>query len=137
MAGNPFQKIVVAFDGSPDAIKAVRMASSMAKEYGAKLKILHIYSVPIYTYAAPAPMPQVDVNAIEESAKEKARGILEGGLRIAKETGAVAETELLEAPSVVQAVVEFAEKEKCDLIVRQGNSDPNLLAHTTGTCSNV
>lgn len=89
----------------------------MAKEYGAKLKILHVYSVPIYTYAAPAPMPQVDVNAIEESAKEKARGTLEGGMRIAQESGAKAEAELIEAASVVQAVVEFAESEKCDLIV--------------------
>lgn len=117
MAKTGFKKILVAFDGSQDAVKAVKMGSSMAREYGAALTILHVYSVPVYTYAAPAPMPQVDIGAVEDSAKEKANRVLEDGKQVAEAEGVKATGELLEAASVVQAVVEFAAKENFDLVV--------------------
>lgn len=117
MAGNPFERIVVAFDGSQDATKAVKTACSMAKEYGADLEIVHIYSIPIFTYASPAPTPQVDARILEGSAREAASRILEGAKRLAEESGVAAHYELLQAGSVVQAIVEFAANEKCDLIV--------------------
>ena len=117
MTANPFGRIVVAFDGSPDSVKAVRMACSMAKEYGADLKVVHVYSAPLFTYATPAPTPQVDARLLEESAREVASRILEGARRLTRDLGVEAQSELLEAGSVVQAIVEFAASEKCDLIV--------------------
>jgi len=117
MAPNPFSRIVVAFDGSPDSIKAVKTACSMAKEYGADLKVIHVYSAPLFTYATPAPTPQVDARLLEESARQAASKVLEEAKRLTKESGMEARSELLEAGSVVQAIVEYAANEKCDLIV--------------------
>jgi nucleotide-binding universal stress UspA family protein len=136
MAKTGFRKILVAFDGSQDAVKAVRMASSIAREYGAALTILHVYSVPVYTYAAPAPMPQVDVGPVEESAKEKASKVLEGGVKVAGEEGVTATGELLEAASVVQAVVEFAAKESFNLIVMGTRGMTGFRKLVLGSVSN-
>jgi nucleotide-binding universal stress UspA family protein len=117
MAGNPFRRIIVAFDGSADSVKAVRTACSMAKEYGADLRIIHVYSIPAFTYATPAPIPQIDASVLEESAKDVATKVLERAKGLAEEADVKAQCELLESGSVVQAIVEFAENEKCDLIV--------------------
>jgi nucleotide-binding universal stress UspA family protein len=117
MTGNPFARIAVAFDGSPDSVKAVKLACTMAKEYDSVLKVVHVYSIPIFTYATPAPTPQVDARLMAESAREAASRVMEGARRLIEEFGLKAQYELLEAGSVVQAIVEFAANEKCDLIV--------------------
>lgn len=117
MTGNPFTKIAVAFDGSPDSAKAVGMACSMAKEHGSALVVVHVFSIPAFTYATPAPAPQIDARLLEDSAKETGSKILQDAKRIIGDSGVEARFELLQASSVVEAIVEFAANEKCDLIV--------------------
>lgn len=136
MTETGFRKILVAFDGSQDSVKAVRVGSSIARKYGAALTILHVYSVPVYTYAAPAPMPQVDIGAVEDSAKEKAKRVLEGGKQVAEEEGVKAIGELLEAASVVQTVVDFAAKENFDLIVMGTRGMTGFRKLVMGSVSN-
>jgi nucleotide-binding universal stress UspA family protein len=112
-----FGKILVAFDGSPDSLKAVKRASALTTEFGASLTIVHVYSIPSFAYGGPGPMPLVDFKALEDSAKAKAREILNKGKEVCSQEGVQAKAELLEATSVVQAIVELAAKENVDLIV--------------------
>jgi len=117
MSKDGFGKIVVAFDGSPDSLKAVKRASALAKEFGATITIVHAYTLPALGYGGPGPMPLVDFKSIEDSARSKARETLEKGKTICEQEGVSAKVELLQATSIVQAIVEFAAKENADLIV--------------------
>jgi nucleotide-binding universal stress UspA family protein len=112
-----FSKILVAFDGSEDSVKAARLACSLAKKYGSKVTVAHVYSFAVFAYGGATPMPMPDVQPLEEAAKTKGLSILNRGLAIARDCGADAEGELIEAPSIVQALVEYAAKEKVGLIV--------------------
>jgi nucleotide-binding universal stress UspA family protein len=117
MAEAGFRKILVAFDGSQDSVKATRLACSIASKYGSEIIVAHVYSFAVFAYGGATPMPMPDVQPLEEAAKSKGLAILNKGLEIAREGCASAKGELIEAPSIVQAIVEYAEKEKVDLIV--------------------
>jgi nucleotide-binding universal stress UspA family protein len=117
LSKNGFAKILVAFDGSPDSLKAVKRASALAKEFGASVTLVHVYSIPSFAYGGPGPMPLVDFKSLEDSARSKARETLDKGKEICAQEGVQAKAELLEATSIVQAVIEFALKENVDLIV--------------------
>lgn len=112
-----FQNILVAFDGSEDSVKATRIACSISRAFGSRLVIVHIYSFAIYAYGGATPMPLPDVQPLEDVAKSKGKSVLNRGIEVAKEEGVDAVGELIEAPSTVQALVEYAAKEKADLIV--------------------
>jgi len=62
-------------------------------------------------------MPLVDFKALEDSARAKARETLNKGKEVCTQEGVQAKVELLEATSIVQAIVELAAKENVDLIV--------------------
>ena len=112
-----FKKILVAYEGSPDSAKAIKAAAAVAKMFGASVRVLHVYSVPLYTYVGPSGMPPIDANILEDAARSKARSTIESGVDMARKEGLKAQGELLEGGSVVQAIVEFAQGEKVDLIV--------------------
>jgi nucleotide-binding universal stress UspA family protein len=76
-----------------------------------------VYSFAVFAYGGATPMPVPDVQPLEEAAKTRGLSILNKGLAIARECGAEAEGELIEAPSIVQALVEYSAKEHVDLIV--------------------
>lgn len=109
--------MMVAFDGSPDSVNAAKRATALAKEFGASLKVVHAYSIPALAYGGAGPMPVVDVKSLEESARAKAQQVLEEGRAICEEKGVTPKTEIIEASSTVQALVECASKEDIDLIV--------------------
>jgi len=117
MAQQGFRKILVAFDGSEDSVKASRLACSLALKYGSEVLIAHVYSFALFAYGGATPMPMPDVRPLEDAAKEKGLAVLNRGLEIAKKNGVNPRGELIEAPSIVQALVEFAAKEGVDLIV--------------------
>ena len=115
--GLGFGKIMVAFDTSKDSVKAVDFGCSLAEKYGSTLVIVHVYSTAFPTYSGVAQMPALDIEGIAELSRERARGILADGIELAEAHGVKAEGELLEASSTVQALIEFAESEKVDLII--------------------
>jgi nucleotide-binding universal stress UspA family protein len=117
--GPNFGKIIVAFDGSKDSVKAVDFGCSLAEKYGSTLIIAHVYSpsLPPYSGAVSMPIPEAEFEGIEELSKERARGVLLDGIKHAEAHGVRAKGELLEASSTVQAIVEFATSEKADLII--------------------
>jgi len=112
-----FGKIIVAFDGSKDSIKAVKLACSLGSEYKSEVAVVHVYSSPAVGFSAASGMPIPDYRDLEEARKDTAKGVLSKGLQLASEEGIKAKGELIEAPSVVEALVEFATNEKADLIV--------------------
>ncbi len=115
--GGKFGRIVVAFDGSKDSIKAVKLAGSLASQYNSEVTVVHVFSSPSVGFSAASGMPIADYPAIEEAKKAAAEEVLAKGLQLATEEGIKAKGELIEAPSVVEALVEFAAKERASLIV--------------------
>lgn len=93
------------------------MACALARKFESHLIVAHVYSFEVFAYAGATPVPMPDLQPIEQAAKSKGKSILERGLEIAKEEGVEAAGELVEAPSIVQALVELATREKADLIV--------------------
>ena len=116
-AGAGFERIMVAFDGSNDSIKAVGLACTLTLKFNSKLTVVHVFSSPSVGYSATSGMPIPDYKALEESKRADAKEVLSKGLQLAAKEGVEANGELIEAPSVVEALVEFAAKEKADLIV--------------------
>ena len=112
-----FAKVMVAFDGSKDSTKAIRLAGSLAAKYESELVVVHVYSSPAFGFGATSGIPIADYHALEEAKKEASRQVLATGLRLANDEGVKARGELIEAPSVVEALVEFATNEKVDIIV--------------------
>jgi nucleotide-binding universal stress UspA family protein len=115
--GGPFRKVVAAYDGSKDSAKAVEVAASLARKLGSELVVVHVYNSPLVAYSAISTMPVPNYSGLEAAAKEGAQMVLTRGVMLAKAAGARAKGELLEAPSTVQALVEFSANEKADLIV--------------------
>jgi len=112
-----FEKILVAYDGSKDAAKAVQLAASLCLKFDAELLVVHVFSSPTMALSAASGMPGPDYQVMEDAAKETAQKVLSRGLQLTSDSGARAEGELMEAPSVVEAIVNFAENQKVDLIV--------------------
>jgi nucleotide-binding universal stress UspA family protein len=110
------KKIVAAFDGSKDSAKAVEVATELATRFKAELLVVHVYSSPLVVYTGAGGIAP-DIADLEDAAKDAGRKVLEGGVSMAKDLGVTARGDLLEAGSIVQALVEYAANEKADLIV--------------------
>ncbi len=106
------EKIVVGNDGSDYSIAAVRMAAEMAKALGAKLTIVHVSHLPVTFYAAAFEAPidlKEQMDSLRAEAERRARAVLD-------EVGIEAELVTLDG-NPADALVEYAEKEKADLLV--------------------
>lgn len=112
-----FGKIVVAFDGSRDSIKAINLGCSLAEKYASAMVIVHVYSTALPPYTGVAPMPVPEFEGVAAASKERARNVLNQGMGLASASGVKAKGELIGAGSTVQAILEFAASEKADLIV--------------------
>jgi len=112
-----FGKIMVAFDGSRDSVKAIELGCSLAEKYASTLIIVHVYSSALPPYTGVAPMPVPEFEGVIAASKERARNVLNQGIELASSRGVKAKGELIGAGSTVQAILEFAVSEKAGLIV--------------------
>jgi nucleotide-binding universal stress UspA family protein len=112
-----FKKILVAFDGSEDAMKAVRVSAGLAKETGAELLVVHAFMPPLMAYGGASGVPMVNFEEIEAAASERAYSILARALDAAKVSGLKPRGEVIKGTSIVQSIVDYASSEKADLIV--------------------
>ncbi len=115
--GAKFGRIVAAFDGSEDAMKAVRLAAALSLKFDAELLVVHVFSSPTIALTAASGMPGPDYREMEDASREAGQKVLTRGIQLASDAGAKAKGELLEAPSVVEAIANYAENRKADLIV--------------------
>lgn len=112
-----FSRILVAFDGSKDSVKAVQLACSLASKYGSEVTLAHVFASPSIGFSGASGMPIPDYSDLEDAAKQTGQEILSRGIKLASDSGVRAKGELLESPSVVEALVVHATKGGADLIV--------------------
>jgi len=102
-----YKSILVAFDGSPAAAHAFRVALELADQLGTSL---------VFVAEIPIPAAEVEVSAILDSAKTKYEGDLRRLLANAKSRGIELQTEFLAGHAAVQ-IIHQAVQSGADLIV--------------------
>jgi nucleotide-binding universal stress UspA family protein len=121
-----FQKVLVPIDGSEHSQRALEAAVQIAKKFGGKMTLLHVYSVtvpavvlPEPTTLTPAGVPVVtsaEVSKMVEAARTAGNRILTEGEQKVKSSNVEVETALREG-NTVQEIVRMAKEGKFDLIV--------------------
>jgi nucleotide-binding universal stress UspA family protein len=124
-----FNKILVPLDGSGHSLKALEIAIQIAKKFGGKLMLIHVYSVSIGPVIMPEPttltppmipvMTPAEVSKTVEATRKAGDSILMDGERRAKAEGVQVETILREGHTV-QEIVKTAREDKFDLIIIGG-----------------
>ena len=106
-------KILVGVDGSQESLHAVDYALDAARKYDAQVIALNVIlsDVTIFGPAVPRYMSELkqEAQSYLDKVKEKTETIDNNRLQL--------RTEIIESASAVRGIVDFAEKEKADLII--------------------
>jgi nucleotide-binding universal stress UspA family protein len=120
MSEKSFSKILVPIDGSEMSMQAANLAIDVAEKYGAQIIIIHVVNIDQYLQSIGVyrlSYPDSIKKRIEDAKNEAAKWFNEiqrnAEQRKVPATFEVADTAL----SVVGAIVNYAEREKADLIV--------------------
>jgi nucleotide-binding universal stress UspA family protein len=109
-----FERILVAIDGSEDSSKAADMAIELAKKNNAALFVVTVVHNPVFAHSdqgAPAQQPV-------DKARTEAEGFLKVAVSKAEAQGLKVRGEIIEnVPSIVDAIDDYAEEWKVDLVV--------------------
>ncbi|GBC69206.1 TRAP-T-associated universal stress protein TeaD [archaeon HR01] len=111
------RKVLVAVDGSPNSLKAVDVAASICEKYGAELVVLHVIQQPAYIFGAPAVSPSVLKDYYDTARREGERFVSEAVSKAERYRVSVRAEILERAPSVVEAITQYAENNSVELIV--------------------
>jgi nucleotide-binding universal stress UspA family protein len=116
-----FGKILVCVDGSESSARAVDHAIEMAKRYDAQLIVLNVVVSQLgYAYSSGAfgLAGSGAINDLLDRSKQEAKKWFDDAEKKTAAQGIRLKAEIVASPtSVVQAIVEYAEKNKVDLIV--------------------
>ncbi|MGZ9586549.1 universal stress protein [Paenibacillus marinisediminis] len=127
-----FVRVLVAYDGSEPSIKALDHAIHMAETNGkVELRILHIFQLPQYfigdAFATASPQVNEEIYEfamqLETQAKEKISFL-----------GDRAQVEVLQGPPG-QAILDYADKDHCDLIIIGSRGLSGLKKFVLGSVS--
>jgi len=117
-----FEKILVPLDGSEHSVHALDTAVQIARKFGGKITLIHVYSVAHSVSVLPITMtetwtlaPEV-VSKLVEAARRVATGILADGEKRVRAEGVQAET-LLREGHTVEEILKTAKEGGFDLIV--------------------
>jgi len=114
------KRILVAVDGSENALKATRFAAGMARRYGSELILLHVIPSPGYLVAATPGLGAAppDLESYYRYTRAQAEKLMADAAQAAERLGVKPRTEVLEnASSIVEAITNYAANEGIDLIV--------------------
>ena len=124
-----FDKILVPLDGSEHSLKALEIAVQIAKKFGGKLALIHVYSVSVGPVIMPEPttltppmipvMTPAEVSKTVEATRKAGNSILTDGEQKVKAEGVQVET-ILKEGHTVQEIVKTAKEGEFDLIVIGG-----------------
>ena len=111
----PLKQVVVPLDGSKDSFQAASYAIKLAKAHGAQVFFVHTVVSPRYNYYEPGGMvilPYIEdaKRAAEEWYKAVGSIASEQGVKFSYET-------ILDVASAADAILNYAEGKKADLIV--------------------
>jgi nucleotide-binding universal stress UspA family protein len=114
-----FKNVLAPIDGSKNSRRAIRIAAAIAKKYGAKLCVIHVVQTPVYLYTGEmGQMPSPFIGEYMDFADTEARKMVNGGVLLARSHGVNATGQvIMNAPSIVETITDFAAKKKVDLIV--------------------
>ncbi|ABL78863.1 universal stress protein [Thermofilum pendens] len=110
-----FARILVAYDGSEHARKALEVAVDLASKYGAKLFVVEVVDSKSLTSSL-REVPSLDVGRVIAEIKSKASVDVRECLRLAQSRGVDAEGDVLEGDPASE-ILRYAEEVKADLIV--------------------
>jgi len=109
------QRVLVAVDGSDDARKAANAAIRIAKYNKSTLTVLHVRELPVAFVGGEV---TVESRAADESYEADVEKVIDGAVRSAQAKGVKAQKVIKEhEKSVLQTILDYAEKERMDLIV--------------------
>lgn len=110
-----YQHVLLPTDGSDIASKAVAAAVDLAKRYGARLSVISVIDpLPFITF--PEGGGEALAYYLEASEEAAKQGLALAG-KIASEAGVTFETHVLREHGPAQSIIEYANKQGCDLIV--------------------
>ncbi|AWR99715.1 universal stress protein [Metallosphaera hakonensis] len=107
-----FKHILVAYDGSENAKRALNVALDLTKRYEAKLDVVEVVDTSVLLGAGIGPVPP----DVIESLYNKARADIDGAKKIADQIGVKVEGVIVEGDPAT-AVMDYASKNGVDLIV--------------------
>lgn len=119
----PFKTIVVGFDDTKPARRALERAADLAEAFGAKLVVTSVAPVLIGISRTAGPVDPVDSPAEHREQLKDARELLEARGLEAKYVPAIGEP--------ADTIVELAEEQDADLIV-VGTREPGILERLLG-----
>ncbi|MCS7114417.1 MAG: universal stress protein [Nitrososphaerota archaeon] len=120
-----FEKILVPLDGSEHSFKALEIAVQIAKKFGGKITLIHVYQVSVRPMVMPEPItltPGIPIispgeySKVVEAARDAGSRILAEGEKKAKAEGVEVET-LLREGHTVHEIVRAAGEGKFNLII--------------------
>lgn len=114
-----FNSILVAVDGSPNSTRAAEMAVDLAKKNSAHLYVLSVISTPVFAATGiQGTAGSGPATEFFDKAKKDAEGFVAGVVSKAEAEGLKVRGEIIEnVPSVVEAISDYAEEWKIELIV--------------------
>jgi nucleotide-binding universal stress UspA family protein len=120
MAQQKISRIIVPIDGSKNSMKAADYAVKMAEKYGSQVSVVHVVNIDQYLQALGlyrVSYPDPIKKKIEEAQAEAQKWFTEI-TRNAEQRKVHIKTDVIDSPiSVVAAIVNYADREKADLIV--------------------
>ncbi|NWG11398.1 universal stress protein [Candidatus Bathyarchaeota archaeon] len=121
-----FEKILVPLDGSEHSIKALEVATQIAKKFEGKITLIHVYSITPGPVMMPEPttltpsgfpvMAPTEISKVVDAARKAGNRILEDGEQKVKAEGVQVEKIIVEGHTV-QEIVRTAKEGKFHLIV--------------------
>jgi nucleotide-binding universal stress UspA family protein len=120
MAKQKISKIVVPIDGSKTSMEAAQYSLEMAQKYGSQISVVYVVNIDqylqslgLYRLSYPDPIKR----KVEEARAEAQKWFTEI-TRNAEQRNVQVKTDVIDTPlSVVAAIVNYAAREKADLIV--------------------
>ena len=115
---NEFKRLLVAVDGSDNAIRAAKVAVSLAEKFGAELIVCHVIPTPSYSLAQAGMVATTILSDYFAAARKDAKKTVDEAVRLAEIEGVKAIGVIHDNMfSVVEAIVNLAEEKNIDLIV--------------------
>ena len=121
-----FDKILVPLDGSEHSLRALEIAIQIAKKFGGKITLIHVYSVTVRPVIMPEPttltppgvpvMTPTEVSRVVEATRKAGANILADGEQKVKAEEIQVETMLAEGQTV-EEITRAAKEDKFGLII--------------------